>query len=368
MREDESRRKVEKPQVFVSVAIEILKAMYGFTAFEDSIKELNSYDDRNFLVSIKGHAGESPSKYILKVHNGVDSQNVAFIEAQNAALQHLASCSLPCPVCCPALDNSFISWVPLPLSSGVLRTHAVRLLSYIPGDLMADQHPSGELISNVGGFLGDLSCALQSFSHRGLVRQHMWDLTCSLQLRDFVGCIPDESRRKMVQDTLNEFELHVLPLAASLRRAVVHNDANDQNILVDFNSHTVVGLLDFGDMLETWQVSEVAIAAAYVMLGPSVSSSSGCEARMHDPVQAASVLIQAYCKVFPLTEIEVSILPTLVMCRLCCSLTLGAFSHQQDPTNAYLLLTQEPGWKVMQVLRSIGSEGLRQNFRKATDL
>ena len=40
----------------------------------------------------------------------------------------------------------------------------------------------------------------------------------------------------------------------------------------------------------------------------------------------------------------------LIACRLACSVTLGAFSFQQNPTNTYLLLHSEPAWKALETL------------------
>ena len=81
---------------------------------------------------------------------------------------------------------------------------------------------------------------------------------------------------------------------------------------------------------------------AYAML-----SAYGKENRS---ISAAAALLRGYNAVYPLKEIERKHLVLLIACRLSCSVTLGAFSFQQDPTNRYLLLHAEPAWKALEML------------------
>ena len=50
----------------------------------------------------------------------------------------------------------------------------------------------------------------------------------------------------------------------------------------------------------------------------------------------------------PLTKTEQENLVLLIACRLACSVTLGAYSYQQNPENKYLLLHAEPAWKTLE--------------------
>lgn len=58
-----------------------------------------------------------------------------------------------------------------------------------------------------------------------------------------------------------------------MRKAVVHNDANDHNVVVEETgsffkkkSKAVAAVIDFGDMVYTELVNNVAITLAYAML------------------------------------------------------------------------------------------------------
>jgi Ser/Thr protein kinase RdoA (MazF antagonist) len=50
----------------------------------------------------------------LQIHNGVDSANAPFIEAQNMALLHLSAQSLSCPVPHRTKNGGFTASIQLP--------------------------------------------------------------------------------------------------------------------------------------------------------------------------------------------------------------------------------------------------------------
>ena len=58
----------------------------------------------------------------------------------------------------------------------------------------------------------------------------------------------------------------MLPHLHMLRGAVLHQDANDNNIVVDKASATVTGLIDLGDMTHGRQINELAVTLAYALL------------------------------------------------------------------------------------------------------
>jgi hypothetical protein len=79
---DEKMRKVLKPNPTEDQVLEVIKKSYADDEDADSVKiirQLDSYDDSNYLVEIAG------VKYLLKFHNGVESKN--FLEAYETAGQ-----------------------------------------------------------------------------------------------------------------------------------------------------------------------------------------------------------------------------------------------------------------------------------------
>lgn len=67
-------------------------------------------------------------------------------------------------------------------------------------------------------------------------------------------------------------------------------------------------------------------------------------------LSAAAALLRGYNSVCPLTEVERKHLLLLMACRLSCSVTLGAYSYQQNPGNEYLLLHSAPAWNALELI------------------
>lgn len=101
-----------------------------------------------------------------------------------------------------------------------------------------------------------------------------------------------------------------------LRCSLIHNEGNDSNVLVGPPAweRQLVGVLDFGDMVVTYTVAEVAVAAAHAM------------AHSKDPVGAAAEVAAGYHAVFPLQEDELKVLYPLMCMRFCLRACLGVAS------------------------------------------
>ena len=99
-------------------------------------------------------------------------------------------------------------------------------------------------------------------------------------------------RRDLVARIFARYEARVLPRLSLLRGAVLHQDANDNNIVVDKGTSTVTGLIDFGDMTYGRQINELAVTLAYALLDVA------------DVYKSAAPLISAYARAFTLQEDE----------------------------------------------------------------
>jgi len=159
--------------------------------------------------------------------------------------------------------------------------------------------------------------AMSSFDHPAAARDHSWDLRSTLGLRKFTHLLPDQERRALVEAAFTAFEAQVLPLASQLPLAVIQGDFNDANIIVgekkkrstsmagttEAGSRSqkvgVVGVIDFGDMVKSWRVNEVAIAVAYAMVG-------GFGKRPGKRLDAALALFTGFARNFKLSPAEVS--------------------------------------------------------------
>jgi len=90
----------------------------------------------------------------------------------------------------------------------------------------------------------------------------------------------------------------------------------------------VTGLLDFGDMVYSYTVGDLAIAIAYVVLDKP------------DPRSAASEVVKGYTSEFDLRDEELEMLWPLVRLRLAMSVCMAAYQLRQQPQNEYLRISQ----------------------------
>ena len=86
----------------------------------------------------------------------------------------------------------------------------------------------------------------------------------------------------------------------------------------------------------------MTVAMAYAMLSTYAKANGG--------ISAAAAVLRGFHTEYPLTSVEKKHLALLVACRLACSVTLGAYSYQQNPSNTYLLFHAEPAWKALEML------------------
>src|ERR1043165_620164 len=164
-------------------------------------------------------------------------------------------------------------------------TYLARLVRYLPGVPLAQVQPqSPALLRDLGRKLGQLDEALSDFDHPAVHRDFHWDLANGNRIvDDFASLIEDDKLRELVL----RCRVHI---DDRLRRSVIHGDANDYNVLVDPERMTVTGLLDFGDMVYSYTVGELAIAIAYVVL------------EKDDPRAAADEVVEGYTSEFQLLD------------------------------------------------------------------
>ncbi|HXD30943.1 MAG TPA: aminotransferase class III-fold pyridoxal phosphate-dependent enzyme [Pyrinomonadaceae bacterium] len=302
------------PQFEPHAAAELAKRLYGIRGTATS---LPSERDQNFLLTT-----DTRKKFVLKIANALEDREL--LDAQNQALIHLNSQTSLCPQVVPSLGNASIESV----SSAFGSNHLVRLLTYLPGIPLGEiKDPPGNLWLSLGRELGRLDRFLLSFDHPAIHRDFHWDLTNGLRIiRQYEALIVDDDLRGVVHQYAQCFGEKHLPILPKLRRSVIHGDANDFNILV--NDDRVVGLIDFGDIVHSYTVAELAVAVAYAVLDKP------------DPIAVASSIAAGYNQENPISEDEIEAVWPLVLMRLCMSACLAAHQLKQQPDNSYLEISQ----------------------------
>src|SRR5579859_5994770 len=256
--------KHEAPLFTAEEARRIAAEVFGVRA--GAAEALPGEHDANFLLRTDG--GDDGEQLVLKLSHAGEQR--AVLEMQAAALRHLAARApeLALPRVRPAVDGERIATV-----AGVDgMAHCARLLTYVPGKLLAETRPhTPSLLRSLGGALGTLDRALLDFTHPAAERALKWDLARAGWIREYLGYITDAGRRELVERFLALFEAEALPRLPELRQSVIYHDANDYNVIVGRDEATgerrVTGVIDFGDMLRTATIAELAIACAYAMLG-----------------------------------------------------------------------------------------------------
>jgi len=225
------------------------------------------------------------------------------------------------------------------------------LLTWLEGIPFAEiQSREWKLLSSLGTALAEMDSALAGFSHPAAHRSFYWDLRNAGLARDLVGLLPAH-RRPLVERFFAAWEKID---RNGLRSSVIHNDANDYNVLVRGegpHQYYVSAILDYGDVVHTATVGNLAIALAYVMLGTS------------NPIGAAVPVIEAYHATFPLNEAEVDVLYTLAVTRLCCSVCFAAKQTREAPDNEYLNISNAPAWSLLEQLPEIPIDQPTNLFR-----
>ncbi|WP_186525926.1 phosphotransferase [Leekyejoonella antrihumi] len=293
----------------------VLQDAYGIDA---DLAALPSERDQNFRVIEDGVA-----RYVVKVSNAAEQPPI--VDLQRRAMDQLSAAGLGCPVVVPASDGQHVQ---------VVDRHLVWVLTFLPGDLMADHAGrSAQLLRAFGVFLGRVTRALADFEHPAADRHLQWNV---LQAEAVLSrYLPDveESRRRLVQTALDAFAVRVEPALSQLPRSVIHNDANDHNVLID--GDTITGLIDFGDMVHSATLNELAVGCAYAALGQG------------DPTQVIQTVAAGHATSAPLTKEERALLPELVRTRLATSVAISAHQHTLDPHDAYLTVSEGQAWQTL---------------------
>jgi 4-aminobutyrate aminotransferase-like enzyme/Ser/Thr protein kinase RdoA (MazF antagonist) len=327
-------------------AIEASAILEKFWSLPATLEPLPGERDLNFRIN----TAERKS-FVLKL---TAAEYAEAVELELAALLHVAARNpeLPVPRVVPTHEGElFATW-----EDGEARTLA-RLLTWLPGTPLANWKPhSPELQHCVGESLGRLALALRDFCHPGAARALKWELGSADWALEHLSRISDPEKRSRLEEILVRHRTAVLPALASLRRAVLHNDGNDHNILVaasESGSPRVSGILDFGDVCETTVAADVAIAMAYSMLGKP------------DPLSAAAQLLAGYNSVWPLEEQEIDQLFDLVRTRLALSVVNAALQAELQADNTYLQISAEPAWNTLERLGEFSPRLALYRFRHA---
>ena len=264
--QDEVRRTFLKPKVSPDEALSILLDLYIADGFDgdakvkvpraEVIRELDSYDDVNYLVKVDGE------KALLKIHNGVESEeyiaehtrkgekldgSASHIDLHTAIYAHLANPQYnvtTAKTIPPTTSNNeeCVCIRELPVVSSEHSPHqlVIRLQTFVHGTPLSDiKWFPIETLVDCGACLGRLChafdelAASDSLALETSKTYSAWDGRNLSDMKPYVSHIDDVDRRKLVSGIIEAFEKTIIEGKESdkFRMGINHADFNDANIV-----------------------------------------------------------------------------------------------------------------------------------------
>ena len=280
---------------------------------------LVSERDQNFHLLDK-----DGSEWVLKIAN--PAEKPALLDMQTQALLHIAQVD-------PSLGIPRVKLTPdgapfHEVDGADGRRFIVRVLSFLPGQLLDDATLHPVLVRDVGAITARLARALRGFFHPAARHELLWDLTQAPALRARTHHIEEQGRRRVVEEVLDHFDAEVLPRLKMQRAQIIHNDISCLNTLVEDNR--VTGVIDFGDLIHAPLVCDLAVPIAELI-------------REHpDPIAAAAEITAGYNAVTALEDEELRLIFDLVTTRCAMEVTVANWRVCEHPENTDYIMAGLP--------------------------
>ena len=325
------------PRFTASDAVSLARDLYGLTV---AAEPLPSERDQNFVLR-----DASGPRFVLKIANREEGLEV--LDLQNKLLHFLAARQFGVETPRVVATRAGLEITPVAAEDGA--AYFVRLLTWVDGAPLATIRPhSPALLHSLGASLARMDTALADFSHPASRRTFYWDLRHASMAWPYLDLLP-EARGAMLEPFRAAWEALDW---SRLPTSVIYNDANDYNVMVDRAGSRVVALVDFGDVVHSATVCDLAIAIAYAMLDE------------HDPIAAAAQVVAGYHAIRPLSEDEADALYPLAAARLAVSVCYAAKQARQAPENEYLNISSRPAWALLEKLASFPADWPCEVFRR----
>ena len=274
------------PAITTAQAEALVRERYGI---DGAATELGSQQDANFKITAES------AEFVLKVSNPAFTADD--LDAQDQAAAHVARCveiRVPTPVA--GVDGRTIQPVTLDGQPTV-----ARLVTFIEGDsLSAADYLAPPIVAALGDLAGRTSRALATYAGPLPPRELQWDLRNAHEvvsrLAEFVT-VPGGA--DAARDAAGAAAGALAPFVDRLPVQPVHGDLTADNVIAavdDDGRRRPVGVIDFGDLMRSWGIAELAVTCS------SLLPYAGGDLSVLLPA------IRAFHEVRPITDDELSAL------------------------------------------------------------
>ena len=335
---------LENSKISIKEAQKILALNYDI---KGSIEKLDGEIDFNFKVqSLKG------KHYLLKISRPDFESD--YTDFQIKLLDHLnKNCEIELARNI-LTTNGRKSCV---TKDSLGRDRSVRLLSWIDGRLWSQVNPHNQSLRNeLGSKTAKLSNSLIGFNHSFSKREIEWDISNSLWVENHIDEFNSNDKIILFKH-IQDFKKN-LPIYNELAKSIIHNDINDNNIIVsnDLISPSVKSIIDFGDSVYTQTINDLAITCSYGIMN------------LNDPLSACCEIITGYNEILNINDAELKLLYNLIGMRLVISVTKSLINRSKEPDNKYLLISEKPAWNLLKKWTEVDPEFAYYSFRNACNL
>ncbi|WP_314195149.1 phosphotransferase [uncultured Arthrobacter sp.] len=312
-----------QPQLADQTVLELLAQSYGL---KGTLVRIPTEKDETFRL----RNGEDT--YLVKVSS--PDEDPAIVQLQTACMEHLARTAPELPVQRLVRSLAGAPQVLIPVPVGPF-DRVLRVMRFIPGNLLANQTPSASQLQLVGSSLARLGLALQHFDHPRADRLLLWDLKHFHRMRPLLAYVEEKQKRLLAEEILDQFDEKVVPLLDTLTSQVVHGDFSPFNVIVTPDRPDyVTGIIDFGDVVRTPVIFDISVTMAN-LLGTDPAS----------PWEHALQVVDGYWSIRPLPDQEFEALIVSAQARLLLRALITQWRASQLPQRRdYLLSHSKPDW------------------------
>jgi hydroxylysine kinase len=290
-----------------TAAADLAREEYGL---EVMVTRLSGERDENFKLT--DAAGR---QYVLKIASAAEDPVIT--DLPTAALLHVERVDpgLPCP---RVLRNR------AGLTQIRYEDRTARILTYLQGNTLRSTQRSAQQRAACGRLAARLGVALRDFTHPAAKRFLIWDVRHAGRTAGLLGDLRGFPSREAVIALLEGIDARIASEFPHLRQQVIHNDLNDMNLLVDPRDEGIVtGVIDFGDLVHTALIADVAIIAA---------DQIGVGQPLRDSI---ADIVMAYHDTTPLLPRELAMLNPLIAGRILADVVIASWHRHRNPIGTH---------------------------------